>query len=182
VSSSALDDDVIQSDRPTHRPYARIELERRFLLDALPRTIDLNDYERLHDLYVRGTHLRLRHVHAADGAWITSKLGQKIPNPAAPDDPRQRQMTTIYLPRSEVQAFAALDGLRTTKRRYKIAEQDWTWCIDVWERPARAAGTIVAEVEAPSLPELEALACPAWAIREITEDSRFSAIALAAME
>lgn len=167
------------NDRPTHRPYARIELERRFLLDALPSVVDPDDYERFDDLYIYGCHLRLRHVHRPDGAWITTKLGQKIPNPASPDDPRQRQMTTIYLPQSEAAALSHLEGLRTRKRRYKLAEQGWTWCIDVWEAPASGAGTILAEVETSTIAELESLRLPAWAIKEVTEDGRFSAVALA---
>jgi CYTH domain-containing protein len=167
------------TDRPLFRPYARLELERRFLLEALPPDLDPDDFERLHDLYVAGTHLRVRHVHRANGDWLATKLGQKIPNPAAPDDPRQRQMTTIYLPRSEGEALLPLAGLHTVKRRYKIAEQGWTWCIDVWEEPAGAEGTIVAEVETPSLAELEALDLPAWAVREVTADPRYSAINLA---
>jgi CYTH domain-containing protein len=169
------------NDRPTHRPYARIERERRFLLDALPPVVPAHEYERLHDLYVHGTHLRIRHVHGPDGAWITTKLGQKIPNPEAPDDPRERKMTTIYLPLEEAAALAPLTGLRTVKRRYKLVEQGWTWCIDVWEEPASAAGTIVAEVETSSLEELERIQKPSWAIREVTDEPRFSAIALASM-
>src|SRR5687767_9760109 len=100
-------------DRPSSPKYAHAELERRFLLDALPATVDPDDYVRLFDLYIDGTHLRLRHVHGADGQWITSKLGQKVVHPDAPGDPRQRQMTTIYLPRSEAEALAPLTGRRT---------------------------------------------------------------------
>ena len=118
-------------DRPAHRPYARIELERRFLLDALPPSLTESAFERLHDTYVTGTHLRIRHLFDPDGTWITSKLGQKIPNPQAPNDPRQRQMTTIYLPKSEADVLAPLPGLWAMKRRYKIREQGWTFCIDV---------------------------------------------------
>jgi CYTH domain-containing protein len=165
------------NDRPQHRPYARLELERRFLVERLPANIDPNDFERLHDLYLRDTHLRLRNVHAPDGTWITSKLGQKIANPAALDDPRQRQMTTIYLPLSEAEIFSSLEGLRTIKRRYQLREQGWTWCIDVWEHPA--AGTMVGEVEATTIAELESLRMPSWAVREVTGDPRYSAINLA---
>lgn len=167
------------NDRPTKRPYARIERERRFLLERLPEVVDSGVYERLDDLFVRGTHLRLRRVTQPDGAWIVTKLGQKILDPAAPDDPRCRQMTTIYLPEDEAAALASLPGLRTTKRRYKLREQGWTFCIDVWERPAAAQGTILAEVEAPSIEELERVTLPTWALREVTDDARYSAITLA---
>jgi hypothetical protein len=165
-------------DRPTRRTYARIERERRFLLERLPAGIDPDDFERIHDVFIEGTHLRLRTVRRPDGAWIVGKLGQKIVDPAAPTDPRCREMTTIYLPEEEVAALAALSGPGAIKRRYKLREQGWTFCVDVWESPASARGTIVAEVEAPSLDELEHIAVPTWAVREVTDDVRYSAITL----
>lgn len=168
-------------DRPLHRPYARIELERRFLVEALPAQVAAGEYEELRDLFVFETHLRVREVYSASGQWLATKLGQKIPNPAAPDDPRQRQMTTIYLPRSEAAALEPLAGVRTVKRRYKLREQGWTWCIDVWQHPAGAAGTMIAEVETTTLAELEALRMPAWAAREVTDDAKYSARTLAAL-
>jgi CYTH domain-containing protein len=164
-------------DWPTKRPYARIELERRFLLERIPGRLDPADYERLDDLYVEGTHLRLRQARRPTGEWIMTKLGQKIVDPAAPDDPRRRLMTTIYLPEEEALALASLEGLRTTKRRYRMREQGSTFSIDVWETPAQ--GTILAEVEAASAEELERIAVPSWALREVTEDPRYTAIALA---
>jgi len=133
---------------PTKHGYARIERERRFLLERLPENVDPEAYERLDDLFVHGTHLRLREVSRPDGEWTMTTLGQKIADPDAADDPRCRQMTTIYLPQEEAAALAALDGLRTTKRRYKLPEQGFTFCIDVWESPPAARGTILAEVEA----------------------------------
>ena len=149
------------------------------MLERLPPGVDPEDYERLDDLFVEGTHLRLRQVRRPDGAWITTKLGQKILDPAAPLDPRCRQMTTIYLPEEEAAALASLSGLRTTKRRYKLPEQGWTFCIDVWESPAAARGTILAEVEAPTIEELERVTVPSWALRDVTDDARYSAITLA---
>ena len=167
------------NDRPTKRPYARIERERRFLVEGLPDGVDPEDYERLDDLFVHGTHLRLRRVSRPNGEWIVTKLGQKILDPAAPDDPRCRQMTTIYLPEDEAVRLSSLPGLRTTKRRYKLPEQGWTFCIDVWELPTAAHGTMLAEVEAPSIAELERVTLPSWALREVTDDARYSAITLA---
>jgi CYTH domain-containing protein len=73
---------------------------------------------------------------------------------------------------------ARLPGLRTTKRRYKLREQGWTFCIDVWEAPL-SCGTILAEVESPSNAELERVTIPNWALREVTSDARYAAITLA---
>lgn len=162
------------------RTYARVELERRFLVERLPATLDRESYERLEDLFVEGAHLRLRRVRRPTGELIVAKLGHKIPDPDAPDDPRRRLMTTIYLPEHEAAALAALHGVRATKRRYKLTEQGATFSVDVWESPHAARGTIVAEVEAPTLEVLCRIETPSWALREVTSDPDFTAIALAA--
>ncbi len=167
------------TDRAQKSRYARIERERRFPLERLPPELNTEDYERLDDLYIDGTHLRLRCVRRASGEWVIGKLGQKILDPEDPNDPRLRQMTNLYLPEEEAAVVAQLPGLRTTKRRYKLHEQGWTFCVDVWEEPRAARGMILAEVEAPSNDELERVAIPSWALCEVTEDARYSAITLA---
>lgn len=164
------------SDRPLRRKYARIERERRFLVESLPAQLDPNAFERLCDCFIEGTHLRLRRVESPSGDVLVVKLGQKIVDRDAPDDPRRREMTTIYLPESEA-ARLAFRGLRSTKRRYKLREQGWTFCIDVWEEPVHV---IVAEVECPTDAELDAIDVPLWALREVTEDPKYGAVALAA--
>lgn len=165
-------------DRPTKRKYARIERERRFLLSRLPASVDPDDYQRLRDCFVSGTHLRLRVVETPSGDVVIVKLGQKTLDPEAPEDPRRRLMTTIYLPDDEAMALS-LSGLRTTKRRYKLQEQGWTFCVDVWEEPAAARGVLLAEVECPTDGELDRIVVPSWAEREVTEDPRYSAFTLA---
>ncbi len=172
---------MTNDDRPATRGYARIERERRFALDALPATLDLAVFERLHDLYVEGTELRLRRVEAPDGTRLQVKLGQKTLDPDAPGDPRHRRMTTLYLREGDERALASLQGLRSVKRRYKLAEQGWTFCIDVYESPGGAAGTMLCEVECDSDAQLERITCPSWATREVTEDARYSGHTLASL-
>lgn len=166
-------------DRPRTRPYARIERERRFALDALPEAVDPGDYERLRDTYVAGADLRLRRIEAPDGTFVQLKLGQKKADPDAPDDPRRREMTTFYLREDEGRVLGTLPGARSVKRRYRLREQGRTFCIDVYEQPTAAAGTMVAEVECDTDDELDAIAMPAWATREVTTDERFSGARLA---
>jgi hypothetical protein len=57
--------------------YARIERERRFLLDGLPDLAGARVL-RITDRYVDGTRLRVRTVEE-DGCDVVRKLGQKIP-------------------------------------------------------------------------------------------------------
>lgn len=166
-------------DRPTRRPYARIERERRFVLERLPDDLDPTDFRRLRDTYIEGTDLRLRRVESPDGALVQLKLGQKTLDPDAPDDPRRRRMTTFYLRPEEEATLSLLPGARSVKRRYKVLEQGWTFCIDVYEAPARAAGTVLCEVECDTDEALEAIVCPEWAREEVTEEASYTGWALA---
>src|SRR5689334_24896099 len=110
--------------------YARTEHERRFLVAGLPARVDAEAYDRLEDRYLAGTHLRLRVVRGPAGEWRTTKLGHKIADPAAPGEARLRRMTTIYLPEGEGAVLAALDGVPTVKRRYRLDEGGVTFSID----------------------------------------------------
>ncbi len=170
----------VGDDRPRRRGYARLELERRFLLARLPSGLDPDDYERLRDLYVGDTQLRLRRIERPTGELILVKLGQKQPDPEAPGDPRRRSMTTLYLEPGEERALAALQGARGVKRRYSVREQGRTFVVDVHEEPAAVRGLILAEVECDTLEELGSVEVPAWALREVTDDPGYSSALLAA--
>ena len=49
----------------------------------------------------------------------------------------------------------------------------------MWEAPPGAAGTILAEVECETDAELDAIATPAWTLREVTAEAAYTAIVLA---
>ena len=59
--------------------YARIEFERRFLLERLPADVKVVAVRRIVDRYIEGTRLRLREIIDPDGAGVY-KLAQKIPD------------------------------------------------------------------------------------------------------
>lgn len=166
-------------DRPRRRGYARIERERRFVLDVLPGHVNPAHFERLRDLYIAGTELRLRRIESPDGELILVKLGQKTIDPDAPEDTRRRRMTTFYLRSADEAALCELPGRRSVKRRYEVFEGGRTFCIDVYEAPASAAGTLISEVECESDAELDAIAMPSWARAEITSDPSYSGFELA---
>ncbi len=159
------------SDRPERREYARVERERRFLVDHLPAAAVA--YQRLVDLYIDGTQMRLRRIESPKGELIICKLGQKLIDPAAPNDPRRRQMTTLYLQPGEDRLLGELPGHRSVKRRYKLPEQGWTFCVDVYEQPTGAAGIMVCEVECDTCRQLDEIRIPTWATREITADPQY---------
>lgn len=167
------------NDRPDRRDYARLELERRFVLTSLPAAVDERAFRRLRDLFVSDTGLRLRRVEDPLGNELVTKLGQKLPDPDAPDAPGRSRLTTIYLPPDAAAPLQSLPGVRSSKRRYTLEEQGRTFAIDVWEEPATCAGLVLAEVECETVEQLTAVVMPAWAEREVTDDPRYSAFVLA---
>ena len=160
--------------------YARIERERTFLVERLPPTVDPEDYVRLVDRFVTGTHLRIRRVEDPGGRELLTKIGQKLPHPERPEDARLRKMTTIYLAPGEAAALGDPAGPTSRKRRYTLRVEGRAWSIDAWEAPPSAAGLLLAEVECESDAELDAVRPPDWVEREVTDDPAFSAHALAA--
>ena len=169
-------------DRPDRRSYHRIERERRFLLAELPAGLDPEEFRRLHDRLLEDAPLRIRRVETPAGDEVVTKLAQKIPDPEAPEDPRRRRMTTIYLAPGEGVALAALEGRRSTKRRHTLVHEGFTWAIDVWEEPAAVAGLVMAEVETDDDAGLESLVPPAWCLREVTRDPAYSSFRLSSGE
>ena len=161
-------------DRPNKRGYARIERERRFLVEAFPQFVDATAYERLVDRYIEGTELRLRRIESPDGALVQVKLGQKRANPDDPDNLRHQEMTTFYLRPEDSAVLAALPARVSVKRRYAISEQGRTFALDVYEQPGSRRGLMVVEVECDADEDLDRMRCPSWAVREITEDSNYS--------
>ena len=79
------------NDRPLQRKYARLERERRFLLHRLPDSIDAADFERLRDLYLANSNLRLRRIPRPNGALIQLKPDQKLALADARKNDRHRQ-------------------------------------------------------------------------------------------
>ncbi len=161
-------------DRPLKRKYARIERERRFLLEQFPPQLDPDDFQRLHDRYILGAPMRLRRVETPSGEPLLTKLGQKKIDPENPESTRHRLMTTIYLTPEEGEVFASLPAHSSIKRRYKLAEQDWTFVIDCYEAPDAVRGLLIAEVECDTDEALDAIQCPSWALQEITDEPEWS--------
>ena len=149
--------------------YARIERERRFLLTSLPA--DAGPAQRIEDLYVDGSRLRLRKLTAADGT-VVLKLTQKIDV-----DPAHRSITTLYLTPEEYERLAALPGARLAKRRHPFAWKGVTFGVDVFEGPL--GGLVLAEVEADSDAALWSVDLPPFADREVTDRVEYTGGSLA---
>ena len=154
--------------------YARIERERRWLARELPSDLSAA-YERIEDLYVAGTRLRLRRVSDPSGAVLQRKLGQKELPPGSP--PTHTRITTLYLSEPEFALLEGLPGARLRKLRHRYPHEGRVFAIDVFE--GALAGLILIECDAGTDEELAALPTPAVVACEVTELAAFRGGALA---
>lgn len=153
--------------------YAWVERERRWLCAAVPfdRVVSAETYT---DLYVEGTQLRLREALPVGGGAPMLRLGRK-----ADVSPAVRLLTSIYLSREEFQLLSSLPGRRLRKTRHALGKVDGADVfVDVFEGPL--AGLIMAEAEFESMEAMERYPMPDFALREVTDDARYTGGRLAA--
>lgn len=154
---------------PGQGRYAHLEREQRWLVSSPP--LDAVLVASIVDRYLDGTRLRLRRAET-DGV-VVHKLGQKVR--VEPDDPERVQLTNIYLSAGEYDALAVLPAAELSKTRTRVAWHDHVVAVDRFS--GRLDGLVLAEVELTSSEPL--LPTPPWAIRDVTNDDRFSGGALA---
>ena len=147
--------------------YRGVERERRWLCREVPRTLVVRT-EAITDLYVTGARLRLREARPTDGSAPMLRLSRK-----ADLDIHTRLITSIYLPEEEFAVLAtSLPGLRIRKLRHRLRCSDVAVCVDEFQ--AELHGLILAEAEFKSLEQLAAFPMPDFAVREVTDDPRFT--------
>ena len=155
--------------RPGNGRHAHPEREQRWLLAAVPD--GATPWAEINDRYLTGTALRVRRVAGPDG--VVHKLTQKV-RPVA-DDPGLVMLTTMYLPSDEVAALAALPGADLRKTRWRVEFAGRQVAVD--EFHGRLADLVLAETEL-SVREGR-LPMPAFALRDVTDDDRFTGGSLA---
>jgi len=147
--------------------YAWVERERRWLCRTVP-TARVVRVETFRDLYVTGTQLRLRQALPADGGAPMLRLGRK-----ADVDPAVRLLTSIYLSQEEYRLLSALPGKVLEKTRHYLGKIDGAdVSVDVFEGPL--AGLVMAEAEFPDAGSMARWPMPDFAVREVTEDVRYT--------
>jgi CYTH domain-containing protein len=149
---------------PEHK-YAKTEWERRFLLDHFPSEASVTRIRRISDRYIEGTTLRLRQQSEGEDQ-IVFKLTQKLSGRRALGP--QGLITTIYLTKDEYQVLASLPAKTLTKTRHSVPP----FGIDVFE--GVLTGLVLAEAEFNSEAEASTLTAPSFAIKEVSDDSRFT--------
>lgn len=155
--------------------YAKVERERRWLLDGLPPFPDDARQVRIVDRYLHGTRLRLREVTETDGT-VVRKLGHKV---RLGDDAREVACTSLYLDDAEWAALDALPGDVLSKIRVFVPHGELTIALDVFEPPY--VGLFLAEIDSgdPPVAGPEALPERCRVVREVTHDESYTGAALA---
>jgi CYTH domain-containing protein len=153
--------------------YTAVERERRWLCREVPRGRVLRT-EAITDLYVTGTRLRLREARPIDGKPAMLRLSRK-----ADVDAHTRLITSIYLPEEEFAVLAAaLPGVRIRKLRHRLQAPPGVM-IAVDEFQGEHEGLVLAEAEFKTAELLAAFPTPDFAVREVTDDPRFTGACLA---
>lgn len=151
--------------RAPHPKHARIEFERRFLLNRFPDTAHVDAIRHIRDRYIDGTALRLREQTDHNEPTLF-KLTQKIA--ARAPGSQQGFITTMYIGKDEFCLLAQLSGKELRETRYSVPP----FGIDVFEKSLQ--GLILAEAEFESPAEAASLVLPAFILQEVTEDERFT--------
>ena len=156
--------------------YAKVERERRWLLDGLPPFPDDARQVRIVDRYLHGTRLRLREVTETDGT-VVRKLGHKV---RLGDDAREVACTSLYLDDAE---WAALERPPRRRPRRSSACSCRTASTPSPSTCSSApyVGLFLAEIDAgdPPVAGPEALPERYRVVREVTDDESYTGAALA---
>ena len=153
--------------------YTLVERERRWLCRYVPRERVVRT-EMVTDLYVTGTQLRLRDARPIDGGAPKLRFSRK-----ADIDAHTRLITSIYLPVAEfVVLAAALPGVRIRKIRHTLHHLPGIQ-MSVDEFQDELAGLTLVEAEFETRDLLAAFPAPDFAMREVTDDPRFTGGSLA---
>jgi len=156
---------------PAQSKYARVERERRYLLQDLPEGLTrASPHAQITDNYLTGTRLRLRKVRDPLTNKWTVKLTQKFaPNP---EDLSRTIITNIYLNALEVDVLAIPDANEIRKNRYPFDFEGRHFSIDMFL--GELFGLVLAEVSFANDEELNDFPKPPFAIAEVTNNELFS--------
>ena len=151
--------------------YARIERERRYLLQDLPEGLTRADpHVQITDNYLTGTRLRLRKVREPRTNKWTVKFTQKFaPNPA---DLSRTVITNTYLNAAEYEVLSVFEANEIRKNRYPFEWEGRKFTIDMFL--GDLFGLVLAETSFESDPELASFPKPHFAIADVTNNELFT--------
>ena len=156
---------------PAESKYARVERERRYLLQDLPEGLTRPDpHVQITDNYITGTRLRLRKLREPRTNKWTAKLTQKF----APDprDFSRTIITNIYLNAMEVETLGISDVNEIRKNRYPFEFEGRKWSADMFL--GDLFGLVLAEVNFETDEELDSFPKPPFAVADVTNIELFT--------
>jgi CYTH domain-containing protein len=151
--------------------YARLERERRYLLQDLPEGLTrASPHLQITDNYITGTRLRLRKVREPQSNKWTVKFTQKYaPNPA---DLSRCIITNTYLTAAESEVLAVFEANEIRKNRYPFEFAGRKFSIDLFM--GDLFGLVLAETSFANDDELDSFLPPPFAVEEVTNNGLFS--------
>jgi CYTH domain-containing protein len=156
---------------PEQSKYARVERERKFLLDSLPEGLTpASPHVQITDNYITGTRLRLRKIRDPQANKWTLKLTQKFA--LNKSDLSRTILTNVYLNATEYNTLAVFEANEIRKNRYSFENAGNKYGIDLFL--GDLLGLILAEISFESDEELEQFERPAFAFAEVTNSEMFT--------
>src|SRR5262245_48570441 len=151
--------------------YARVERERRYLLQELPAGLTRADHHlQITDNYLTGTRLRIRKVRdPKTNKWIV-KFTQKF----APDanDFSRTVITNLYLNATEAEALSIFEANEIRKNRYYYEHEGTRFSVDMFI--GDLFGLVLAEASFATDRELDNFQLPSFALAEVTNIETFT--------
>ena len=151
--------------------YARIERERRYLLQDLPEGLSRADHHlQITDNYITGTRLRLRKVRdPRTNKWVAKFTQKFAPEPA---DLSRTVITNTYLNAQEADTLAVFEANEIRKNRYQFEFAGRRFSVDMFI--GDLFGLVLAELSFATDEELDNFPLPPFALADVTNDEVFS--------
>src|ERR1041385_1855854 len=151
--------------------YARVERERRYLLEDLPEGLTRAEHHlQITDNYITGTSLRIRKVRdPRTNKWIVKFTKKFAPNP---HDLSRTIITNLYLNAMEAETLSMFSANEIRKNRYYFEFEGRRFSIDMFL--GDLFGLVLAETDFETDEELDRFAKPSFSIAEVTNNELFS--------
>jgi CYTH domain-containing protein len=151
--------------------YARVERERRYLLQDLPQGLmRASPHVQITDNYITGTRLRLRKVRDPQTNKWTLKFTQKFA--PEPEDLSRTLITNIYLDAQEYELLSVFEANEIRKNRYRFESEGRQFSVDMFL--GELFGLVLAEVSFENDEELDNFLKPQFALAEVTNNELFT--------
>ncbi len=151
--------------------YARLERERRYLLQDLPEGLTrVSPHVQITDNYITGTRLRLRKIRDPLTNKWTVKFTQKFAVNSR--DLSRTLITNSYLNAQEAEILSVFEANEIRKNRYPFEYDGRQFAIDMFL--GDLFGLVLAEVSFDTDDELEGFPKPQFALVDVTNNELFS--------